>query len=340
MLDVVQTNWHWYLLLEYIDGLSILDIILSRGRFKEKEARKISRQIASALDYCHKNNIVHRDVRIENIMLTKAGDVKIFDFLLSSLYSPHSQLKTFCGSLYFTAPELLMGKPYDGPKADIWSFGIVLYILVCRKVPFDDMSIPALHKKIKSEAVEFPLWLTRGSLFATLLLDKLMKTDCQSLISLILVKSPHQRASLDRLMMHDWMKEGYSDPIDSHLPHREPLCLPLDQEVIQQMSFSGFKFGTPAEVKTRLEKIIQSEEYQARYRSHSDENSATVCKQRHGKRSPSPYRGRRSGDHSSLPELALETARPKHGSSAIVSIYYLVREKMERDRSKVLDGLP
>ena len=164
MRDVQRTNYHWYMLFEYVNGGQMLDYIISHGKLKEKQARKFGRQIASALDYCHKNSIVHRDLKIENILISKTGDIKIIDFGLSNLFSPRNSLKTFCGSLYFAAPELLQARQYTGPEVDIWSFGIVLYVLVCGKVPFDDQSMPQLHAKIKKGVVEYPNWLSFGSL--------------------------------------------------------------------------------------------------------------------------------------------------------------------------------
>lgn len=160
--DVVRTNYHWYMLFEYVNGGQMLDYIISHGKLKEKQARKFSRQIASALDYCHRNSIVHRDLKIENILISKTGDIKIIDFGLSNLFSPRGHLKTFCGSLYFAAPELLQARAYTGPEVDVWSFGIVLYVLVCGKVPFDDQSMPALHAKIKKGQVDYPSWLSSG----------------------------------------------------------------------------------------------------------------------------------------------------------------------------------
>lgn len=164
MRDVVRTNYHWYMLFEYVNGGQMLDYIISHGRLKEKQARKFGRQIASALDYCHRNSIVHRDLKIENILISKTGDIKIIDFGLSNLFSPKAQLKTFCGSLYFAAPELLQARQYTGPEVDIWSFGIVLYVLVCGKVPFDDQSMPQLHMKIKKGVVDYPAWLSHGKI--------------------------------------------------------------------------------------------------------------------------------------------------------------------------------
>src|SRR5271170_6142469 len=186
MRDVVRTNCHWYMLFEYVNGGQMLDYIIAHGRLKEKQARKFSRQIASALDYCHRNSIVHRDLKIENILISKTGDIKIIDFGLSNLFSPRSLLKTFCGSLYFAAPELLQARQYTGPEVDVWSFGIVLYVLVCGKVPFDDQSMPQLHAKIKRGVVDYPQWLSAGKQISPryLLLDtkqsnRMQKYHCQ-----------------------------------------------------------------------------------------------------------------------------------------------------------------
>ena len=162
MRDVQRTNYHWYMLFEYVNGGQMLDYIISHGKLKEKQARKFGRQVASALDYCHRNSIVHRDLKIENILISKTGDIKIIDFGLSNLFSPRNSLKTFCGSLYFAAPELLQARQYTGPEVDIWSFGIVLYVLVCGKVPFDDQSMPQLHAKIKKGVVDYPNFLSFG----------------------------------------------------------------------------------------------------------------------------------------------------------------------------------
>ncbi|KAJ2242472.1 Serine/threonine-protein kinase, partial [Coemansia sp. RSA 454] len=136
--DVIVHPNHYYIFQELVSGGQMLDYIISHGRLKEKHARKFARQIASAIDYCHHNSIVHRDLKIENILISANGNIKLIDFGLSNLYSPRAQLSTFCGSLYFAAPELLNAQPYTGPEVDLWSFGVVLYVLVCGKVPFDD----------------------------------------------------------------------------------------------------------------------------------------------------------------------------------------------------------
>lgn len=162
MRELITHTNHYYMVFEYVNGGQMLDYIISHGRLRERVARKFARQIGSALDYCHRNNVVHRDLKIENILISQTGNIKIIDFGLSNLYNPASHLSTFCGSLYFAAPELLNARVYTGPEVDVWSFGVVLYVLVCGKVPFDDQSMPALHAKIKRGLVEYPVWLSAG----------------------------------------------------------------------------------------------------------------------------------------------------------------------------------
>ena len=166
MREMIVHQHHYYMVFEYVNGGQMLDYIISHGRLRERVARKFARQIGSALEYCHKNNVVHRDLKIENILISQTGNIKIIDFGLSNLYDPSSHLGTFCGSLYFAAPELLNAKVYTGPEVDVWSFGVVLYVLVCGKVPFDDQSMPALHAKIKRGLVEYPVWLSAGTFLA------------------------------------------------------------------------------------------------------------------------------------------------------------------------------
>lgn len=300
LYEVMVLPHHYYMILEHVDGGQMLDYIISHGKLKEKHARKFARQIASALDYCHRNSIVHRDLKIENILISKSGNIKIIDFGLSNLYSPRSHLSTFCGSLYFAAPELLNAKVYTGPEVDVWSFGIVLYVLVCGKVPFDDQSMPALHAKIKRGFVEYPAWLSN---------------DCRHLLSKMLVTVPSQRATMAEVLAHPWMNKSYDSPQPSYCPQRSPLTEPLDLNVIRGMT--GFEFGSEQEIEQRLLSIIRSESYQLAARNWHALNMSVSGTLSHKKKMQS-FAAREA-------ELQIPLTTP------LTSIYHLVREKQARE---------
>ncbi|KAL8718106.1 MAG: hypothetical protein Q9225_004728 [Loekoesia sp. 1 TL-2023] len=326
MRDVVRTNYHWYMLFEYVNGGQMLDYIISHGRLKEKQARKFGRQIASALDYCHRNSIVHRDLKIENILISKTGDIKIIDFGLSNLFSPRAHLKTFCGSLYFAAPELLNARQYTGPEVDIWSFGIVLYVLVCGKVPFDDQSMPQLHAKIKEGVVDYPSWLSN---------------ECRNLISRMLVTDPKKRASLSEILNHPWITKGFNSPPENYLPHREPIQLPLDTAVVEKMT--GFDFGSSEYITRELTKVINSEEYQEAVRQNAREQLSHAASGEKKRGVFDFYKRRNSiSSRDTLVNSSSEAVQlgsdPINAFSPFLSIYYLVKEKQEREKMETNPG--
>ncbi|KAF8966120.1 hypothetical protein BDZ97DRAFT_1729406 [Flammula alnicola] len=370
MREMIIHQHHYYMVFEYVNGGQMLDYIISHGRLRERVARKFARQIGSALEYCHLNNVVHRDLKIENILISQTGNIKIIDFGLSNLYDPAAHLSTFCGSLYFAAPELLNARVYTGPEVDVWSFGVVLYVLVCGKVPFDDQSMPALHAKIKRGLVEYPVWLS---------------AECKHLLSRMLVTNPANRASLPEVMSHPWMVRGFMGPPAIHMVHREPLRADeLDRQVIKGMT--GFEFGTEDEIERKLIHILESDayiravQYWERKRSMNNLNGngsrwgesvsnsslAISFDSTGGKTDPAaaPKKSRRFSGfdyyrrklfspassppgsplshsppnsqhhlaHPSFSDPNREPLDPTKGFHPLISMYYLAREKLERDR--------
>ncbi|ORY95987.1 hypothetical protein BCR42DRAFT_430612 [Absidia repens] len=305
--DWVAEGDYYYMFLEYVDGGQLLDYIIQHGKLREKQARKFARQIASALD-----------LKIENILITSDENIKIIDFGLSNIYSPSKLLSTFCGSLYFAAPELLRARHYVGPEVDVWSFGVVLYVLVCGRVPFDDTSLPALHAKIKSGVVDdYP--------------DHLSK-DCVDLLSKILVVDPRKRLTLTAIENHPWMKKGYEEPICSNIPQRQ-ILEKVDTDIVKGMH--GFGLGDTQLIQSKLERLIKTTDYkqavgkieQNQQLEWQRQNQAPIPRWR---RSITPL-GKKSNqaddDPLSLPAMY----------DPLLSIYYLVKERKEHDTRRQLD---
>ncbi|GAN04088.1 Ser/Thr protein kinase [Mucor ambiguus] len=302
--EMVLVDNFYYLFMEYVDGGQLLDYIISHGKLKERQARQFARQIASALDYCHRNSIVHRDLKVENILISRSGTIKIIDFGLSNVFSPQSHLSTFCGSLYFAAPELLDGRMYTGPEVDVWSFGVVLYVLVVGQVPFDDPSMAGMHAKVKQGHVEYPGHLS---------------SDCKSLLQRMLVTHRKQRATMSEVIVHPWMNKGYDAPVENYLAKRKPLQLPVDMNVVRGMR--GFEFGTEEAIKSELEAIITSEAYQ------SSAKQVELMSERSFEEVPSSHLLRRRSFSYAMndPQSMPAAYHP------LISIYYLVQERMQRD---------
>uniref|UniRef100_A0A8C9ZBR4 non-specific serine/threonine protein kinase n=1 Tax=Sander lucioperca TaxID=283035 RepID=A0A8C9ZBR4_SANLU len=186
-----------YLVTEYASGGEIFDHLVAHGRMAEKDARKKFKQIVAAVHFCHCRNIVHRDLKAENLLLDHNLNIKIADFGFSNLFSRGQLLKTWCGSPPYAAPELFEGKEYDGPKVDIWSLGVVLYVLVCGALPFDGSTLQNLRARVLSGKFRIPFF---------------MSTDCEYLIRHMLVLDPSRRLSMEQICKNKWMRLGDPDP--------------------------------------------------------------------------------------------------------------------------------
>uniref|UniRef100_A0A8C5FCG5 non-specific serine/threonine protein kinase n=2 Tax=Gadus morhua TaxID=8049 RepID=A0A8C5FCG5_GADMO len=197
LYQVMETERMIYLVTEYASGGEIFDHLVAHGRMAEKDARKKFKQIVAAVHFCHCRNIVHRDLKAENLLLDHNLDIKIADFGFSNLFSRGQLLKTWCGSPPYAAPELFEGKEYDGPKVDIWSLGVVLYVLVCGALPFDGSTLQNLRARVLSGKFRIPFF---------------MSTDCEYLIRHMLVLEPSRRLSMEQINKNKWMRQGDPDP--------------------------------------------------------------------------------------------------------------------------------
>jgi len=134
------------------------------GQLSEDEARNFFWQIIAAVEYCHNRKVVHRDLKTENLLLDENLNVKIADFGFSNYAKENQLLCTWCGSPPYAAPEIFEGKEYDGPAIDIWSLGVVLYVLVCAALPFDGESVHEVRDRVLEGRFRVPYFMSSGKI--------------------------------------------------------------------------------------------------------------------------------------------------------------------------------
>uniref|UniRef100_A0A7N8YCH7 non-specific serine/threonine protein kinase n=1 Tax=Mastacembelus armatus TaxID=205130 RepID=A0A7N8YCH7_9TELE len=198
LYQVMETKDMLYIVTEYAKNGEMFDHLTSNGRMSEDEARKKFWQIVTAVDYCHRHHIVHRDLKTENLLLDANMNIKLADFGFGNFYNAGEPLSTWCGSPPYAAPEVFEGKEYEGPQLDIWSLGVVLYVLVCGSLPFDAPNLPTLRQRVTEGRFRIPFF---------------MSEDCENLIRKMLVVDPAKRISVAQIKQHRWM---LADPTAAH----------------------------------------------------------------------------------------------------------------------------
>ncbi|GLU14029.1 hypothetical protein SLE2022_306230 [Rubroshorea leprosula] len=200
MFEVMASKTKIYIVLEFVTGGELFDKIASKGRLKEDEARKYFQQLINAVDYCHSRGVYHRDLKPENLLLDANGVLKVSDFGLSALpqqVRDDGLLHTTCGTPNYVAPEVINNKGYDGAKADLWSCGVILFVLMAGYLPFEDSNLMALYKKIFKADFTCPPWFSSSA---------------KKLILRILDPNPLTRITIAEVIENDWFKKGYKPP--------------------------------------------------------------------------------------------------------------------------------
>ncbi|KAF3406793.1 Carbon catabolite-derepressing protein kinase [Talaromyces pinophilus] len=203
LYTVIPTKSDIVMVLEYAER-ELFDYLVKRGKCNDDEARKFFQQIICAVEYCHRHKIVHRDLKPENLLIDSEKNVKIADFGLSNIMTDGNFLKTSCGSPNYAAPEVISGKLYAGPEVDVWSCGVILYVLLVGRLPFDDDYIPALFKKIAAGNFHMPSYISPGA---------------ARLIRAMLQVHPVHRISIAEIRQDPWFLDGL--PKYLQLPQEE-----------------------------------------------------------------------------------------------------------------------
>ncbi|GMJ15240.1 CBL-interacting protein kinase 8, SNF1-RELATED PROTEIN KINASE 3.13, PROTEIN KINASE 11 [Hibiscus trionum] len=193
--EVIASRTKIYIILEFITGGELFDKIVHNGRLSESEARRYFQQLIDGVEYCHSKGVYHRDLKPENLLLDSLGNLKISDFGLSALPEQGvSLLRTTCGTPNYVAPEVLSHKGYDGAVADVWSCGVILYVLMAGYLPFDELDLTTLYSKIERAEFSCPSWFPVGA---------------KSLIHRILDPNPQTRITIEQIRSDEWFKKGY-----------------------------------------------------------------------------------------------------------------------------------
>ena len=189
LYEILETPQHIYIIMEYCEGKDLMDFILSKRHLSELESLKFFQQLINALFYLHSQNIAHRDVKIDNMLLDKNKDLKLVDFGLSTKYSDDILLDQPCGTVVYAAPEVLDGNEYHGMLADVWSSGIVLYGMASGYLPFSDKDDEINKKNVLEGNIDIP------EFFSPLLKD---------LLRHMLDVNPITRYTLQEIKQHPW----------------------------------------------------------------------------------------------------------------------------------------
>ncbi|PWA25549.1 CBL-interacting protein kinase 25 [Artemisia annua] len=233
--EVMATKQKIYFVMEYVTGGELFAKVV-KGRLKEDVARKYFQQLISAVDFCHSRGVSHRDLKPENLLLDENGDLKVSDFGLSALPEQlrnDGLLHTQCGTPAYVAPEVLRRKGYDGAKADIWSCGVILYVLLAGFLPFQDENLMNMYKKIFKAEFDYPPWFS---------------SEARRLIGKILIVDPARRITIPAIMRLPWFLKGFQRPLAFTIkePEGDGVEMGTDSEITKSESsppfFNAFEF--------------------------------------------------------------------------------------------------
>ncbi|CAI4216085.1 unnamed protein product [Parascedosporium putredinis] len=226
LYEVIVTESLVWMVLEYCPGDELYNYLLKHGPLPVHKVQRIFAQLVGAVAYVHANSCVHRDLKLENILFDKNENVKLVDFGFTREYEGKANhLQTFCGTICYSAPEMLKGEKYAGEKVDVWSLGVILYALLCGELPFDDDDDNVTRTKILTDEPKYPDHIP---------------ADALSLIKLLLSKRPLLRPSLSDVLNHPFLAE--------HSPNQQailkvqqpaPFSTALEREVLQRMRSAG-----------------------------------------------------------------------------------------------------
>jgi len=198
LYEIIEFEQKVYIVMEHAGHGDLLEYIKLRGAIPEDRCRVMFKQIVDAVHYLHGVNIAHRDLKCENLLLDYQNNIKVTDFGFSRFYDEGTISKTFCGSAAYAAPEILQGIPYVTPLHDIWAMGVILYIMVCASMPYDDSNI----KKMIRDQLERKVTFSKS---------KPVSKEAKDLIAHILEVNVKKRYTIANIYQHAWLADSGHD---------------------------------------------------------------------------------------------------------------------------------
>lgn len=198
LFEVLATKAKIYFVMEFVKGGELFAKV-AKCRFSEDLSRRYFQQLISAVGYCHSHGVFHRDLKPENLLLDDKGDLKVSDFGLSAVTSQMQNdglLHTLCGTPAYVAPEILGKRGYNGAKIDIWSCGVILFVLNSGYLPFNDRNLMVMYRKIYKGEFRVPKWTSPG---------------LRHLFSRLLDTNPITRITVDEIIQDPWFRKGYKE---------------------------------------------------------------------------------------------------------------------------------
>jgi BR serine/threonine kinase len=228
--EILESQRHLYIVMEYASHGELFDYLVARGELSPEQAIHIFRHILYGLDYLHSHSICHRDLKLENILLDEHECVKITDFGFAR-WMQSDLAETSCGSPHYAAPEVILGRPYDGRKADVWSLGVILYTLLTGRLPFEESSLRELAAKICAAQYRMP---------------DFADPSIADLISKLLTVDPKKRPGIEHIKRHPFFRSGiprgYTFPAPLPLPSALDPIDPkdLDPQILEILAGLGW----------------------------------------------------------------------------------------------------
>lgn len=221
--SILQRGPRVFIFMRYAENGDLLEFIKKHGPVSETNAKEWFRQMVSGLKYLHNNQIAHRDLKCENVLLSKRYNVKLADFGFARYCTDkdgHNVLsQTYCGSAAYAAPEVVSGIPYDPKMADIWSLGVILYIMLNAAMPFDDSNLKTLLKDQLHRKWNF------RSVFRSSL-----SHDAKSIVHRLLEPNLMMRLGMDQILEHNWVylhpSEQSNSTVHSWIPGEQKTTEP------------------------------------------------------------------------------------------------------------------